>query len=627
MKTRTAHFVSFALSFALLLGLAREAKSATLLYAVTLNGRLYRSADGAESWQNIALPGAPDLAQFDALAVDPENSSNLYVDISPMGKVNPTSQANYFFRSADGGATWSQSSPPRTAQLLAVDPASSNILYLGTTGGGGLYRSTDSGATWSATSINTSLTGISPDAHHAGMVYVTSNDGKIYKSTDSGVTWTALTGSLPSGFNRLLNVAVDPNNSSVLWGTGEGSCLDSNRNAFICGLVQSTDGGKTWQAISSVKGWFKNVVVDSRNGNIYAGGQDDTQATASQALAVKSTDGGKTWTKTTTGMTKFSAEVHLDPENAATLYIEQANLIADLGPGGGVYVSTDSGTTWTLRPVDSSLGVNDVVLGLAAVSASAAPPPPGNPTITAVVSAAAYGGFSSVAPGSWVEIYGSNLASTTRGWAGSDFTGNNAPTVLDGVKVNIGGQLAFIDYISSSPAQINAQLPSNISTGGTLQVTVTNGSATSAPFNINVNPIQPGLLAPSAFQIGGKQYVVARLPDGTYVLPPGAISGVASRQAHPGETIVMYGIGFGSVSPSFSAGQIVTAGNQLTQSFQLLFGQTPAQLPYQGLAPNYVGLYQFDVVVPPVPDSDLVPLTFNLGGVAGTQTLYIAVHQ
>jgi len=87
--------------------------------------------------------------------------------------------------------------------------------------------------------------------------------------------WTSLASSLPPQFNRLLSVAADPNNSSILWGAGEGSCLASNNIPFICGLVQSSDGGKTWQAISSVKGWFKNVVVDSRNGNIYAGGEDD----------------------------------------------------------------------------------------------------------------------------------------------------------------------------------------------------------------------------------------------------------------------------------------------------------------------------------------------------------------
>ena len=250
------------------------------------------------------------------------------------------------------------------------------------------------------------------------------------------------------------------------------------------------------------------------------------------------------------------------------------------------------------------------------------------PTITTVISAGAYGGFSAVAPGSWVEIYGSNLAPDTRQWAGSDFNGNNAPTSLGGVQVTIGGQKAFIDYIASSPGQINAQLPSNISTGGTLALTVNNGTASSAPFNVTVNNTEPGLLAPSAFQIGGKQYVVALLSDGaTYILPAGAITGVLSRPVHPGETITLYGIGFGGVTPSLAAGQIETQINQLSASLQILFGQAPATITYQGLAPGFVGLYQFDVVVPAVPDSDLVPLTFNLGGAAGSQTLYTSVHQ
>ncbi|HTS49579.1 MAG TPA: IPT/TIG domain-containing protein [Bryobacteraceae bacterium] len=259
---------------------------------------------------------------------------------------------------------------------------------------------------------------------------------------------------------------------------------------------------------------------------------------------------------------------------------------------------------------------------------TAAPPPPPAPTITSVVSASGFGGFSSVAPGSWVEIYGSNLAPHTRQWAGSDFNGNNAPTALDGVEVMIGGQQAFVAYISSSPGQINAQLPSNIGTGGPLALTVTNGTHSSGAFYITVNPTEAGLLAPASFQIGGKQYVVALFADNaTYVLPTGAIPGVASRPAHPGETITLYGVGFGPVTPSIPAGQIVTENNQLSASLQILFGQTPAQVTYAGLTQGSIGLYQFDVVVPAVPDNDLVHLTFNLGGTAGTQTLYISVHQ
>ena len=246
------------------------------------------------------------------------------------------------------------------------------------------------------------------------------------------------------------------------------------------------------------------------------------------------------------------------------------------------------------------------------------------PAIGGVVSASAYGAFSSVAPGSWVEIYGTNLADHMRQWAGSDFNGNNAPTMLDGVQVVIGGQKAFVDFISSG--QVNAQLPSNIGTGS-MQITLTNGNVTSAPLDITVNTTRPGLLAPPSFKIGANQYVVAQFSDGTYVLPPGAIAGVTSRPAKPGETIIIYGVGFGPVIPNIPAGQIVTQSNQLSMPLQVLFGQTPAQTPYFGLAPSYVGLYQFNVVVPAVGNSDLVPLTFNLGGVAVPQMLFIAVRQ
>lgn len=143
-----------------------------------------------------------------------------------------------------------------------------------------------------------------------------------------------------------------------------------------------------------------------------------------------------------------------------------------------------------------------------------------------------------------------------------------------------------------------------------------------------MNPTQPGLLAPSTLQVGSTQYVTALLSDGSFVLPTGAIQGIPSRPAHVGETIVMYGVGFGPVSPPFPAGQIIPQiNNFLTQPFQVFFDQTPAATPlYYGLAPGVVGLYQFNVVVPNVPASNAVPVTFTLGGVAGTQTLYTAVQ-
>jgi uncharacterized protein (TIGR03437 family) len=242
-----------------------------------------------------------------------------------------------------------------------------------------------------------------------------------------------------------------------------------------------------------------------------------------------------------------------------------------------------------------------------------------------VVSASDFGGFSAVAPGSWVEIYGSNLAPDTEGWTSAEFSDDNAPTMLNGVSVSIAGQAAFVDYISAT--QVNAQLPANIVTGGMQPLTVTNGSETSAPVNLAVNATEPGLLAPPSFKIGTNQYVVAQHSDGTYGLPAGAISGVASSPAKPGETVVIYGVGFGSVTPNIPPGEIATETNQLSAPFEVLFGKTAAKLSYFGLAPNFVGLYQFNVTVPAVAENDLEPLTFNLGGVPGTQTLFTAVQQ
>jgi uncharacterized protein (TIGR03437 family) len=53
---------------------------------------------------------------------------------------------------------------------------------------------------------------------------------------------------------------------------------------------------------------------------------------------------------------------------------------------------------------------------------------------------------------------------------------------------------------------------------------------------------------------------------------------------------------------------------------------TQANVAYHGLAPNFLGLYQFNVTVPAVPASDTEPLTFSLSGIGGTQTLAIAVR-
>src|SRR5262249_22194531 len=162
--------------------------------------------------------------------------------------------------------------------------------------------------------------------------------------------------------------------------------------------------------------------------------------------------------------------------------------------------------------------------------------------------------------------------------------------------------------------QINALIPSSIGSGPQ-NLTVTTAAGKSAPYSITINTVQPGLLAPPQFNIGGTQYVTAVLSDGSYALPAGAIPGASTPPARAGETMTLYGIGFGPVTPSTPAGQVASGNSQLLLPVQFLFEQAAATVSYAGLSPGSVGLYQFNLTVPNVSGS-ATPLKVTVGSVS-----------
>ena len=281
----------------------------------------------------------------------------------------------------------------------------------------------------------------------------------------------------------------------------------------------------------------------------------------------------------------------------------------------------------TALVVDSSGNVlvadtgNNLIRKLTPVS-SAGPPVINN---GGIVGASLFGQFTQVAPGSWIEIYGTNLANNSRPWKTSDFKGSTAPQSLDGTSVTIGGQPAYVSYIS--PTQVNVQVPTTIASGPQ-RVIVTSPNGSSLPYILSLGPLEPGFFAPPQINLGGLQYVWGQLSDGSVALPATAsVTGVASRPAKAGETMVLYGVGFGPVTPSIPAGQITGVSNQLAEAFHVQFGGVPATaIAYAGLAPGLVGLYQVNVTVPNVGAGDAIPITFTIANATGQQTLYTSVH-
>jgi uncharacterized protein (TIGR03437 family) len=277
-------------------------------------------------------------------------------------------------------------------------------------------------------------------------------------------------------------------------------------------------------------------------------------------------------------------------------------------PQGNLYV-TDSGN-YVIREM----------------SPSVAPVGNGTPAIKAggVITASAFGGFPTISSESWIEIYGSNLAADSLLWAIGDFDGSSAPTALDRTAVTIGGQNAFVEYVSSG--QVNVQVPSNVP-AGTQPLIVSTAAGISSVFNVNVVGLQPAFYAPPQLVIGGKQYIGALMLDGkTFVGPPGAGPGITTTRAHPGQTITLYGIGFGDVNPPTPAGQVAPSSSEVFSFPVITIEGVQVQETYKGLAPGSVGLYQFNIVVPPVASNDAAPVTLSVNGTPGTQTLYTAIQ-
>jgi uncharacterized protein (TIGR03437 family) len=222
------------------------------------------------------------------------------------------------------------------------------------------------------------------------------------------------------------------------------------------------------------------------------------------------------------------------------------------------------------------------------------------PTISAngVVNAAS--GSGAIAPGAWVSVFGTALSTTTRPWATADIAGGKLPLSLDGVGVTINGKAAPVSFVS--PTQINVLAPDETATGLLgVQVTGPGGSASNSVLALE----QTG--APAFFQLRANTtlYVAGTHADGSYLAGAALVQqGVAGTPAKPGETIVLYGNGFGATQPPISATALVSSPLPLAnvQDLRIRIGGVDCAIAFAGLVAP--GLYQFNVVVPQVTDGD-----------------------
>lgn len=221
-----------------------------------------------------------------------------------------------------------------------------------------------------------------------------------------------------------------------------------------------------------------------------------------------------------------------------------------------------------------------------------------------------YSSATTIQPGSWISIYGTNLAGGTTVW------NNDFPEMLGGTTVTINNKPAYLWVVSSG--QINAQAPDDTARGTVaVQVKTAAGTATST--------VTLGDFGPSFCVLGGKYVAGIELRTdgsgheggGTYDIigPTGSPLGFVTVPAKAGDTLWLYGVGFGPTTPSFPAGQVLPTGAYGTAT-------TPVQLIINGVTiiPSFVGItaageFQINLTVPAGLGTGDVPIMAMVGGV------------
>jgi photosystem II stability/assembly factor-like uncharacterized protein len=338
------------------------------LYFGTIDGQIYTSSDGGESWARLGGFSRPGLL-IDHIIVDPRDSKSIYV------AAHRHKEPGGFFKSEDGGATWreaevfkgeaihsltqSPSNPdlllagtnrgifrsgdagdsweqlPTSAtpglinvESLAVDPRNEKVVYAGTWYLP--YKTTDGGQTWNITKTgvidDSDIFAIEIDQRNPDHVIMSACSG-IYETRNAGANWRKVNG-IPSQSRRTRAIMQNPAKPEVIYaGTTEGFWLSAN-------------GGNDWKVTTNRQSFEINAIA------VHPKNPDTVYIGTNNYGVMISRDGGRNFAPSNEGYSGRRAySILADRERPSRFYATTINTATG---GGYFYVSDDGGATWNL---------------------------------------------------------------------------------------------------------------------------------------------------------------------------------------------------------------------------------------------------------------------------------------
>ena len=320
--------------------------NSNIVYVGGAQGGVWKTTDGGTTW--TPLGDSQCSLAIGSITIDPVNPNIVYVGT---GEENFSGDSYYgcgVLRTTDGGATWTvlgqgtfqtTSGGARIAKIL-IDPATAGTtnatLYAATTFG--LYKSLNGGLSWTqiltkgfgyVNDVVMPATPGNPLFAAAGGPFSNGANG-LYKSLDGGLTWSLVANGLPLASVGRIAIVVSPANASVMWVS-----VENPANGNLTGLYRTNDGGVTWTQMSAIgvncsaQCWYAMVLTASPT---------DTNTVYFSGLSLyRSTDRGTSFSDVALPVHVDHHALAFDPQVPTTIYA---------GTDGGIFKSTNSGSTW-----------------------------------------------------------------------------------------------------------------------------------------------------------------------------------------------------------------------------------------------------------------------------------------
>jgi photosystem II stability/assembly factor-like uncharacterized protein len=203
------------------------------IYA-SIGNKVFKSLDCARTWQTAYYDNEVS-ATVDAIAVDPYNSSLVYIGVS-RGDV---------LKSLDGGTSW-QTIYRTKAKIkkIVIDPNDSKVIFAAMNDNG-IFRTIDGGSEWkqikeplNKLKIGVKINNLIMIKSEPANVYVATENG-LARSSDRGETWENISILPPENKAKINDMAVNPNNTKEIYYVSDTT------------FFSSIDGGANWSTIKT----------------------------------------------------------------------------------------------------------------------------------------------------------------------------------------------------------------------------------------------------------------------------------------------------------------------------------------------------------------------------------------